>query len=127
MKNCFQDHAVMDWGKLINSFILQRFAEQVKTMKIQAGVQVSRPGELKRHLQLWKCFGRLYFVVIVLDRNIESMKKAFQDMLHVLGEVNPTHAYYNGSRTSKDNEDPRWSTSFKTRRTHKTSSTLEVL
>nr|GEU72869.1 hypothetical protein [Tanacetum cinerariifolium] len=36
----------------------------------------------------------------------ESMKKAFQDMLHGLGEVNPTHAYYNGFRTSKDNEDP---------------------
>ncbi|GJR36273.1 hypothetical protein Tco_0115731 [Tanacetum coccineum] len=34
------------------------------------------------------------------------MKKAFQDMLHGLGGVNPTHAYYNGSRTSKDNEDP---------------------
>ncbi|GJZ39080.1 hypothetical protein Tco_0585643 [Tanacetum coccineum] len=44
--------------------------EQVKTMKIQAGVQVSRPGELRRHLQLWKCFRRLYFVVIILDRNI---------------------------------------------------------
>ncbi|GJW09314.1 retrovirus-related pol polyprotein from transposon TNT 1-94 [Tanacetum coccineum] len=28
--------------------------EQVKTMKIQAGVQVSRQGELRRHLQLWK-------------------------------------------------------------------------
>ncbi|GJX36151.1 hypothetical protein Tco_0247708 [Tanacetum coccineum] len=44
--------------------------EQVKTMKIQAGVQVSRQAELRRHLQLWKCFGRLYFIVIVLDRNI---------------------------------------------------------
>ncbi|GKB08686.1 hypothetical protein Tco_0836998, partial [Tanacetum coccineum] len=43
------------------------------------------------------------------------------------GEVNPTHAYYNGSRTSKDNEDPSWSTSFKTRRTQKTSSALEAL
>ncbi|GKE68337.1 hypothetical protein Tco_1526409, partial [Tanacetum coccineum] len=42
-------------------------------------------------------------------------------------EVNPTHAYYNGSRTSKDNEDPTCSTSFKTRRTQKTSSALEVL
>ncbi|GKD42543.1 hypothetical protein Tco_1267188, partial [Tanacetum coccineum] len=41
-----------------------------KTLKIQAGVQVSRPGELRRHLQLWKCFGRLYYVVIVLVRNI---------------------------------------------------------
>ncbi|GJT61598.1 ribonuclease H-like domain-containing protein [Tanacetum coccineum] len=57
----------------------------------------------------------------------ESMKKAFQDMLHGLGEVNPTHAYYNGSKTSKDNEDLSWSTSFKTRRTHKTSLALEVL
>ncbi|GJU73239.1 hypothetical protein Tco_1264644, partial [Tanacetum coccineum] len=55
----------------------------------------------------------------------ESMKKDFQDMLHGLGEVNPTHAYYNGSRTSKDNEDPSWSTSFKTRRTQKTSLDLE--
>ncbi|GKA68648.1 retrovirus-related pol polyprotein from transposon TNT 1-94 [Tanacetum coccineum] len=36
----------------------------------QAGVQVSRPGELKRHLQLWKRFGRHYFIVIVLVRNI---------------------------------------------------------
>nr|GEX57168.1 hypothetical protein [Tanacetum cinerariifolium]GEX70597.1 hypothetical protein [Tanacetum cinerariifolium] len=41
----------------------------------------------------------------------ESMKKAFQDMLHELGEVNPTRAYCNGSRTSKDNEDPSWNTS----------------
>ncbi|GJW35515.1 hypothetical protein Tco_0058435 [Tanacetum coccineum] len=36
------------------------------------------------------------------------MKKAFQDMLHELVEVNLTHAYHNGSRTSKDNEDPSW-------------------
>ncbi|GJT77101.1 putative reverse transcriptase domain-containing protein [Tanacetum coccineum] len=43
------------------------------------------------------------------------------------GEVNPVHAYYNGSCTSKDNEDPSWNTSFKTKRTHKTTSALEVL
>ncbi|GJR98503.1 hypothetical protein Tco_0270677 [Tanacetum coccineum] len=43
------------------------------------------------------------------------------------GEVNPTHAYYNGSRTSKDNEDPGWNTSFKTRRTQKTTSAVEAL
>ncbi|GJT20412.1 hypothetical protein Tco_0890349 [Tanacetum coccineum] len=55
------------------------------------------------------------------------MKKAFQDMLHGLGGVNPTHAYYNGSCTSKDTEDPSWSTSFKTKRTQKTSSALKVL
>ncbi|GJS47389.1 retrovirus-related pol polyprotein from transposon TNT 1-94 [Tanacetum coccineum] len=44
------------------------------------------------------------------------MKKAFKDMLHELGEVYPTHAYYNGSRTSQDKEDPSWSTSIETRR-----------
>ncbi|GJT30299.1 hypothetical protein Tco_0910574 [Tanacetum coccineum] len=44
--------------------------EQVKTMKIQAGVQGSRPKELRRHLQLWKRFGRLYLIVFVLVRNI---------------------------------------------------------
>ncbi|GJV79952.1 hypothetical protein Tco_1515822 [Tanacetum coccineum] len=44
--------------------------EQVKTMKIQAGIQVSRPRELKRQLQLWKHFGRLYSIVFVLVRNI---------------------------------------------------------
>ncbi|GJZ30029.1 hypothetical protein Tco_0575076 [Tanacetum coccineum] len=44
-----------------------------------------------------------------------------------VGEVNPTRAYYNGSCTSKDTEDPSWSTSFKTRRTRKTSSALEAL
>ncbi|GJS31969.1 hypothetical protein Tco_0492589 [Tanacetum coccineum] len=48
-------------------------------------------------------------------------------MLHGLREVNPVHAYYNGSCSSKDNEDPSWSTSFKTRRTQKTSSALEAL
>ncbi|GJV76251.1 hypothetical protein Tco_1507835 [Tanacetum coccineum] len=44
--------------------------EQVKTMKIQAGIQVSRPGELRRQLQLWKRFGRLYLIVFVLVSNI---------------------------------------------------------
>nr|GEY77337.1 hypothetical protein [Tanacetum cinerariifolium] len=47
-------------------------------------------------------------------------------MLHGLGEVNPTRADYNSSKTSKDNGDPRWSISSKTRRTKKTSSALEV-
>ncbi|GKC75312.1 hypothetical protein Tco_1126086, partial [Tanacetum coccineum] len=54
-------------------------------------------------------------------------EESFQDMLHGLGEVNPTHAYYNGLCTSKDTEDPSWSTSFKTRSTQKTSSALEAL
>ncbi|GJT14380.1 putative reverse transcriptase domain-containing protein [Tanacetum coccineum] len=54
-----------------------------------------------------------------------SMKK--EDMLQGLGEVNPTHAYYNGSCTSKDTKDPSWSTCFKTRSTQKTSLALEDL
>nr|GEU79101.1 hypothetical protein [Tanacetum cinerariifolium] len=59
--------------------------EQVKTMKIQVRVQVSRPREIKRHLQLWKRFGRLYFAVNILDRNIvtstlmESNKPLIKD------------------------------------------------
>ncbi|GJV70322.1 hypothetical protein Tco_1485831 [Tanacetum coccineum] len=48
--------------------------EQVKTMKIQAGIQVSRPGELRRQLQLWKRFGRFYLIVFVLVSNIELGK-----------------------------------------------------
>ncbi|GJT28066.1 hypothetical protein Tco_0908341 [Tanacetum coccineum] len=54
---------------------------------------------------------------------------SIDDLLNLssYGEVNPTHAYYNDSRTSKDNEDPSCSTRFKTRRTQKTSSALEAL
>ncbi|GJY49786.1 retrovirus-related pol polyprotein from transposon TNT 1-94 [Tanacetum coccineum] len=40
-------------------------------MKIQAGVQVSRPRELEGQIQLWKRFGRLYLIVFVLVRNID--------------------------------------------------------
>ncbi|GKD80708.1 hypothetical protein Tco_1347547, partial [Tanacetum coccineum] len=42
----------MDWGKLIQLIHTTMVPVQVKTLKIQAGVQVSRPGELRRHLQL---------------------------------------------------------------------------
>ncbi|GJY34904.1 hypothetical protein Tco_0419373 [Tanacetum coccineum] len=52
-------------------------------------------------------------------------RKIFKTCCMNWGEVNPTHAYYNGSCTSKNTEDPSWSTSFKTRRTQKTSSALE--
>ncbi|GJV12427.1 hypothetical protein Tco_1353968 [Tanacetum coccineum] len=48
--------------------------EQVKTRKIQAGIQVSRPGELRRQLQLWKRFGRLYLIVFVLVSNIAKIE-----------------------------------------------------
>ncbi|GKA57263.1 probable protein phosphatase 2C 5 [Tanacetum coccineum] len=55
------------------------------------------------------------------------MKKLFETCCINWGEVNPVHAYYNGSCTSKDTEYPSWSTSFKTMRTRKTSSALEAL
>ncbi|GJX63657.1 ribonuclease H-like domain-containing protein [Tanacetum coccineum] len=44
-------------------------------------------------------------------------RKLFKTCCMNWGEVNPVHAHYNGSRTSKDNEDPSWSTSSKIRRT----------
>ncbi|GJU88637.1 DNA-directed DNA polymerase [Tanacetum coccineum] len=66
----FQNLLKIGMGKLIQFMHTTMVPEQVKTMKIQARVQVSRQGELRRHLQLWKCFGRLYFIVIVLDKNI---------------------------------------------------------
>ncbi|GJV20902.1 hypothetical protein Tco_1369922 [Tanacetum coccineum] len=38
------------------------------------------------------------------------LRKIFKTCCMNWGEVNPVHAYYNGSKTSKDNEDPSWST-----------------
>ncbi|GJR78517.1 hypothetical protein Tco_0149302 [Tanacetum coccineum] len=54
----------MDWGKLIQLMHTTMFPVQVKTLKIQAGVQVSRPGELRRHIQLWKTLFVLYLYLI---------------------------------------------------------------
>ncbi|GKD28976.1 ALP1-like protein [Tanacetum coccineum] len=55
-------HAAWIGGKLIQLMHTTMVQEQVKTMKIQAGIQVLRRGELRRQLQLWKRFGRLYYV-----------------------------------------------------------------
>ncbi|GJW08709.1 hypothetical protein Tco_1571132 [Tanacetum coccineum] len=57
-------------GKFIQIMHTTMVPVQVKILKIQAGVQVSRPGELRRHLRLWKRFRRHYFIVIVLVRSI---------------------------------------------------------
>ncbi|GJV73279.1 hypothetical protein Tco_1493274 [Tanacetum coccineum] len=67
-----------------------------------------------------------------LEQEIIKKKKIDDDqeeaeMKKHMEIFNPTHAYYNGSRTSKDNEDPCWNTSFKTRRTQKTTSAVEAL
>ncbi|GKA71317.1 hypothetical protein Tco_0777456 [Tanacetum coccineum] len=67
------------WGKLIQKLRQKGVYEesfsmvpvQVKTMKIQAGVQVSRQGELRRHLKLWKCFGRLYLCCICTRKELQ--------------------------------------------------------
>ncbi|GJR51468.1 hypothetical protein Tco_1401989 [Tanacetum coccineum] len=48
----FSRHAAWIKGKLIQLMHTTMVPKQVSTMKIQAGVQVSRPGELRRHLQL---------------------------------------------------------------------------
>nr|GEY93089.1 hypothetical protein [Tanacetum cinerariifolium] len=58
-------------GKLIQLMHTAMVPEQVKTMKIQDGIQVLRTRELRRQLQLWKRFGRLYLIVYVLVRNIK--------------------------------------------------------
>ncbi|GJR81576.1 RNA-directed DNA polymerase [Tanacetum coccineum] len=61
----FSRHAAWIGGKLIQFMHTTMVQEQVKTMKIQAGIQVLRRGELRRQLQLWKRFGRLYYVALM--------------------------------------------------------------
>ncbi|GKA87113.1 hypothetical protein Tco_0808824 [Tanacetum coccineum] len=62
---------MLHWGEVNPLMHTTMVPEQVKT-KIQAGVQVLRPGELIRHLQLWKHFGRHYLIVFVLVRSIRQ-------------------------------------------------------
>ncbi|GJU99268.1 hypothetical protein Tco_1328539 [Tanacetum coccineum] len=75
-------------------------------------------------------FNRLQKIVsqlAILGENISQEDLNLKFLRSLPSDWNPVHAYYNGSCTSKDNEDPSWSTNFKTRRTQKTSSALEVL
>ncbi|GJX29717.1 hypothetical protein Tco_0237796 [Tanacetum coccineum] len=64
----FKDKLHEFGGELIQFMHTTMVPVQVKTMKIQAGVQVSRPGELKRHLQLWKRFEDFIYVLYCTDR-----------------------------------------------------------
>ncbi|GJZ03700.1 putative reverse transcriptase domain-containing protein [Tanacetum coccineum] len=73
----FSRHAAWIRGKLIQLMHTTMVQEQVKTMKIQAGIQVLRRGELRRQLQLWKRFGRLYYVVICSDKMYQDLKKLY--------------------------------------------------
>ncbi|GKA80512.1 hypothetical protein Tco_0787204, partial [Tanacetum coccineum] len=61
----FSRHAAWIGGKLIQLVHTTMVPEQVKTMKIQAVVQGSRPEELRRQLQLWKTL--FNFSVYILD------------------------------------------------------------
>ncbi|GJV07735.1 putative reverse transcriptase domain-containing protein [Tanacetum coccineum] len=82
------------------------------------------------HDTIWVIVDRLtksaYFIPMREDYKMDRLARFYLNEI-VARHVNPTHAYYNGSCTSKDTEDPSWSTSFKTRRTQKTSSALEAL
>nr|GEY30062.1 RNA-directed DNA polymerase homolog [Tanacetum cinerariifolium] len=59
-------------------------------MKIQAGIQVSRPRELRRQLQLWKRFGRLHLIVSVLIENIAAIRKLVVDSIAAALETQTT-------------------------------------
>ncbi|GJZ34875.1 hypothetical protein Tco_0580692 [Tanacetum coccineum] len=98
-------HGLLIWPKIEENRVtmIKKYAELSATEKIQADCDLKATNII---LQEIRCD----------DHGRENGG---------MGEVNPTYAYYNGSRTSKDNEDPSWSTSFKTKRTQKTSSALE--
>ncbi|GJS43174.1 hypothetical protein Tco_0568217 [Tanacetum coccineum] len=49
--------------------------EQVKILKIQAGVQASRPEDLEDIFSIGSALEDVYFVVFVLVRNIEAPKE----------------------------------------------------
>ncbi|GKB57734.1 hypothetical protein Tco_0913920 [Tanacetum coccineum] len=68
MKKAFQ-HMLHGLGQVNPIHATTMVPVEVKTMKIQAGVQVPRPEELRRHLQHWKRFGRLYFCCIWCSRH----------------------------------------------------------
>nr|GEV72140.1 UvrD-like helicase, ATP-binding domain, P-loop containing nucleoside triphosphate hydrolase [Tanacetum cinerariifolium] len=76
--------------------------QQVKTTKIQAGIQVSRPRDLKRQLQLWKRFERLHLIVFVLVRNIVRYT---YNSNGVKGATNSYAHVVKGSQNSKIDSD----------------------
>ncbi|GJV76784.1 hypothetical protein Tco_1508368 [Tanacetum coccineum] len=65
----FLRHAAWIGGKLIQFMHTTMVPVQVKTMKIQAGIQVSRPRELTRTTSAWKCLGD-FFYVYCTDRTL---------------------------------------------------------
>ncbi|GJT01360.1 hypothetical protein Tco_0822529 [Tanacetum coccineum] len=78
-------------------------------MKIQAGIQVSRPRELKRQIQLWKRFGRLYLIVFVLVRNINRRihKDGDGDASFQLKTDSLPHAHAQTTKTFCKHQDSR--------------------
>ncbi|GJV70059.1 hypothetical protein Tco_1485568 [Tanacetum coccineum] len=76
-------------------------------MKDQAGIQVSRPGELKRQLQLWKRFGRLYSIVFVLVRTL-CLGSLPVPLKHVNWKPG-----YKGSYTKEEEATGQWPTEIR--------------
>nr|GEV43261.1 ribonuclease H-like domain-containing protein [Tanacetum cinerariifolium] len=76
---------------------------------------------------------RLDFKICAYDKNFLSIWTYMTMMLPRVRNHHRGNVYiqdlvdFDVTRTSKDNEDLSWSTNFKIRRTHKTSSALEVL
>ncbi|GKB84800.1 hypothetical protein Tco_0957072, partial [Tanacetum coccineum] len=60
----------MDWGEVNPTHAYYNASRTITAMKELNEIQVSRPRELRRQLQLWKRFGRLYLIVFVLFRNV---------------------------------------------------------
>ncbi|GKB30027.1 retrovirus-related pol polyprotein from transposon TNT 1-94, partial [Tanacetum coccineum] len=89
MKKAFQDMLHVG-GKLIQHMHITIVPEQVKTKRIQVGVQVMKTRRQRRHPQHYKHLGRLYFVIFVLVRNIFD-PKSYEDVF--LGYSQTSKAY----------------------------------
>nr|GEZ81564.1 reverse transcriptase [Tanacetum cinerariifolium] len=103
----------------INQYMYLMFAnfpnEDGEYYKVEEGDEIMAVQEESPQISLNALNGSNSFQTTRITRKIGKHE----------GEVNPTHAYYNGSGTSKYNKDPSWSTIFKTKRTQKTSLALE--
>ncbi|GJT02351.1 retrovirus-related pol polyprotein from transposon TNT 1-94 [Tanacetum coccineum] len=67
MKKAFQDMLHELGGELIQLMHTTMVPEQVKTMKIQAGIQVSSPGELKDNFNFGSALETLLYYVVTND------------------------------------------------------------
>nr|GEW90979.1 zinc finger BED domain-containing protein RICESLEEPER 2 [Tanacetum cinerariifolium] len=73
MKFCFKHTKQEDSGSIEIDTKLTRVRVQVKTLKIQAGVQVSRPEDTYDIFSIGSALKDIYFIVFVLGRNIDGL------------------------------------------------------